>query len=363
VDHARRSLAGIANRSFLSRLEIHTMIHNNTTVLHGIALYHPLIEIWSGTVRVKRLEDLKDASDHLPPSALVSDGRKRIVRKEPLRPLLAIRKRVDRLLRGAGFPFMGGIAVPESACALIESKLPGLEKEFQEAIDDMCHDLTKEYELLEEEFPAWSTMLQKSRLSEVDVRSRCRFDVVSHRVAAPDVTASPSAAKRFNKIVDAALPMLLQDIGNTADSIYEDSVRGKGRVSSKTAAVVKRLVEKLGAFSFLDPRVDPMAIALSNQLQNLPQSGYLTPVETAMLASVLNTLSDPESLIQQGAAAIQTSIDPRIIHFVEETDPAITSDMFAGATDPSDNEVDLAVAIPQALPVEAPAMSSFAADF
>lgn len=308
------------------------MIHNNTTVLNGIALYHPMIEIWSGTVRVKRMEDLIDASDKLPPSEIVSDGRKRIVRKDPLRPLLAIRKRVDRLLRTAGFPFMGGIAVPETACANIEAVLPELEAEFLTTVSNMCRDLGSEYELLEQQFPEWAEMLRKSRLSGAEVESRCRFDVVSHRVAAPDASQSASAAKRFHKIADAAFPTLLQDIAGDAEEIYKNSVKGKGRLSAKTAAVVKRLVDKLGAFSFLDPRVDPMAQALSQQLQDLPASGYLSPVETAKVSSVLNTLSDPESLISQGAAAIQATIDAHVFDAVGDDIP-VSDDMFAGDQD------------------------------
>ena len=309
------------------------MIHNNTTVLNGIALYHPMIEIWSGTVRVKRMEDLIDASDKLPPSEIVSDGRKRIVRKDPLRPLLAIRKRVDRLLRTAGFPFMGGIAVPETACANIEALLPQLEAEFLTTVSNMCRDLGDEYELLEEQFPEWAKMLRKSRLSGAEVQSRCRFDVVSHRVAAPDATQSASAAKRFHKIADAAFPTLLHDIARDAEEIYEKSVKGKGRLSVKTAAVVKRLVDKLGAFSFLDPRVDPMAQALSQQLQDFPATGFLSPVETAKVSSVLNTLSDPESLISQGAAAIQATVDAHVFDVVGDDLP-VSDDMFAGNKEP-----------------------------
>lgn len=340
------------------------MIHNNTTVLHGIALYHPMIEIWSGTVRVQRAEDLKDASDHLPPSALVSDGRKRIIRKEPLRPLLAIRKRVDRLLRTAGFPFMGGIAVPETACAHIEAVLPELEKEFLAAVDSMCQNLGTEYALLEEEYPEWAEMLNKSRLGDVSVRARCRFDVVSHRVAAPDANQSPGAAKRFNKIADAALPTLLEDIGNNAETIYKDTVKGKGRISSKTGAVVKRLVEKLSAFSFLDPRVDPMASALANQLQNLPSTGWLSPMETAMVASVLNTLSDPETLIQQGAAAIQTTIDPQLLLGDDADDDSASHDLFMSLeVTPCVEDQSEPTNAPQALPTDAAVTPQFTASF
>lgn len=283
------------------------MISNNRTVLNGITLYHPMIEIWSGTVRVKRMEDLKSASDLLPPSAILSDGRKRIVRKEPLRPLLAIRKRVDRMLRASGFGFMGGIAIPESKSSEIEAELPKLEAEFIDAVNALCSNLPAEYQILSNEFPDWAEMLDKSRLTEDDVRSRCRFDVVSYRVAAPD--QSTKASNRFHKIVDSALPTLLKDIADDAEKMYIDSVQGKSRLSSKTVAMVSRLVDKLDTFGFLDPRVAPMADALAAKLQGMPTSGFLSPADSIVVNGVLVSMTDPEALLLQGSAHINSTID------------------------------------------------------
>lgn len=285
------------------------MIHNNTAVLNGITLYHPMVEIWSGTVRVKRSEDLKAANDHLPPAELVSDGRKRIVRRDPLRPLLAKRKQLDRLLRSVGFPFMGGVAVPDVKAAMVDSKIAEIETDFNNDRINLCNALADEYDLQEEKYPEWAEMLRSSRLDEASVMSRCRFDVVSHRVAAPDATVCPGAAQRFSKIADAALPTLLKTIAADAENILEESVKGKGRISTKTVNVVRRLVDKLDTFSFLDPRVDPLAQALHTQLGSLPSSGYLSGSETVILRSILTAMADPEDAILQ-AAAIQSTIDP-----------------------------------------------------
>lgn len=285
------------------------MIHNKTTLLEGMVLYHPMIEIWSGTVRVLRDQDLKEVSTRLPPADLVSDGRKRIVRKDPLRPLLAVRKRVDRMLHTVGFPFMGGIAVPEGSCVEIEAALPDLERTFNDTVDQLCSNLQAEYLIHREQYPDWADMLKDSELGEAAVRVRCRFDVVSHRVAAPDSNVSATAASRFNKIANAALPSLLDDIARDADEMYKNSFKGKGRVAAKTAAMVIRMVDKLKAFSFLDPRVAPMSEALGKPLCALPSSGHLSPSETAAVCTVLHTLRDPDRLIEQGSAAIRSTID------------------------------------------------------
>lgn len=292
----------------------------NNVALTGLVLYHPLIEIWSGTVRLHRDDDLKEAREHLPPSAIVSDGRKRLVRKEALRTLLAVRKRVDRLLHGKGFSFMGGIAVPESRCSEIEAELPKLEQDFNQALDVLCGNLESEYQALRNEYPEWSTMLARSALDEKVVRSRCNFRVVPLRVAPPDSSISDAAANRFNSIAGAALPTLLRDIAGDAEWIHTNSFKGKGRVSAKTAQVVRRLVDKLSAFSFLDPRVGPMSAALHNLMRSMPSTGYLSIPETASVVMVLNSLSDPEGLITYGVASIPTDIADELL--------AGTPDMF-----------------------------------
>jgi len=307
-----------------SRLE---STHMTTQIaLTGLVLYHPLIEIWSGTVRVHRDDDLAQAAEHLPPSTIVSDGRKRLVRKETLRTLLAIRKRVDRLLHSKGFTFMGGIAVPESRCQEIEDQLPKLEVEFAQALDVLCANLQKEQASLRDEFPEWADMLKRSELSEQVVRSRCSFRVVPLRVAPPDSSISASAAKRFDSIAGAALPVLLKDVAADAEVIYRDSFKGKSRVSAKTAAMVERLVEKLQAFSFLDPRVAPMSSALLANMQSIPSTGYLSIPETASVVMVLNTLSDPETLLEQGASFIPTVIDDSVLGLNQ------TDDLFDDST-------------------------------
>jgi len=283
------------------------MISNTTTVLEGLVLYHPMIEIWSGTVRISRSVDLANAESHLPPSELVSDGRKRIVPKDPLKALLTIRKAVERLLKGPGIPMMGGVAVPETMASVIEAELPKLESTFNDAVNELCSGLLVSYQALEDTWPEWAPMLRKSRLKEADVRARCRFDVVALRAAAPDASRSAGAAKRFDRIATAALPKLLEDIAARAEEILEQSFRGKGVVTQRQLTPVRRLVEKLDTFSFLDPRVAPMAGSFVNQLAGLPKAGPLNASHTATVVTVLKTLADPDLMLTHGSSAISTT--------------------------------------------------------
>lgn len=283
------------------------MISTTTTSIDGLVLYHPIIEIWSGTVQIHRDEDLAAATANLPPSALVSDGRKRLVPKDPLRPLLRVRKNVDTLLRRHGFRMMGGIAVPESATGQIEVELPKLQTAFQDSLDELCLNLEDWYQKLEAEYPQWVPMLRKSRLTPQDVRARCRFDVVAIRAAAPNPSIAPQASLRFSRVASAAFPSLLEDMAKRAEEVLKESFYGKSEVTQKQMIPVRRMVEKLESFGFLDPRVAPMADALGKQLQVIPKQGPLDMAQTALVVTVLKTLSDPDLVIQHGVGAISSN--------------------------------------------------------
>lgn len=272
----------------------------DTTNIGGLVLYHPIIEIWSGTVKVRRDVDLADASSSLPPPEIISDGRKRLVPTDPLKPLLNVRKGVERLLKGVGFPFMGGVAIPESETSHVEAELPKLQQAFSDALDDLCANLDLWYARLEAQHPQWQGLLRASRLTPSEVRSRCKFDIAAFKAAMPDASASREASQRFGRFAEAAFPDLLKDIAGRAQAMLDTSFSGRVEVTQRQVTPVRNLVAKLDTFGFLDHRVTPMADALAAQLTLIPATGPLDPAQTSMVVSMLKTLSDPEAILANG---------------------------------------------------------------
>lgn len=272
-------------------------------VLSGLVLFNPAIEIWSGTVKVRRNEDLESAKAYLPPSSLVSDGRKRLIATDPLRPMQAVRKAVERLLKQHGIPLMGGYAIPEDIAEDVMKELPKLRKTFEDAVDQLALNLTDWYDRFEQlpEHAEWSELLNRARLTETDVRSRCGFHVAVYQVASPDPATSPLASKSFGDISASAFPKLLEDIADQATLIYEEAFAKASRVQQRSVDRVRKVVDKLETFSFLDPRVGPMADGLQQQIRNLPHQGALTAAETASVVGLLSVLMNPALLLKQGS--------------------------------------------------------------
>ena len=281
-------------------------ISTSSTALDGLVLYYPIVNIWSGTVMVSRETDLAAAKDQLPPEDLVSNGRKRIVDKAVTAPLLAMRKRVERLLKEHGAPMMGGVGVPACASATVEAGLAEIEASFYEHVETICQNLSARYLEHETLHPGWEEMLRRSHLTEDDVRARCRFDVVAIQPSAP---TSSGAESRFGRFAEAAVPQILEDLAKRADKLLTDTFKGRVKATQRQLGAVQRLIEKLSNFSFLDPRVNPIAQSLDAQLAAMPATGTLTYSETATVKTVLKTLADPEFILAQGTATDDDSTD------------------------------------------------------
>lgn len=282
-------------------------ITNQTTSLTGMVLYYPLIEVWSGTVKVTRETDLAAAKGDLPPEDLVSDGRKRVIAKDPLAPFLAIRKRVERLLGHLGIRLLGGYAVPVESTSEIEAELPKMEKEFLDARDELVANLGLHYMNWEVAHPSWTDMLKRERPDENVVSARCAFHVGCIRAESPDGSTSAAAATRFTAIANSALPTLLQETADQAEKLLEHFT-GKVSCTQKSVNSVRRLVDKLEAFAFLDQRVRPMVDVMQAQFNRLAKTGPIDALGTTSLLWVLKQLADPETMLQHGQGTVNAKL-------------------------------------------------------
>jgi hypothetical protein len=280
----------------------------SNAITEDLVLYYPDLQIWSGTVQVRRDEDYGSAVGDLPPLELVSDGRKRLVPTAPLKSLLNVRKGVEWLLNGVGFPFMGGVAVPAAKATEVEAELPKLQQAFHEGVEELCDKLEHWYDVQENKYPEWGGILHTARLSEQRVRSRCRFDVVAIKASAPDT--NPDAANRFDRFASGAFPALVTDISKRAGKLVAETFVPGKEVTQRQVNLVRDLISKLGSFAFVDARVSPMVDAMRLQIDVLPKVGPINRAEAGVLINILRVLGDPELVIENGLMAIQDSQQP-----------------------------------------------------
>jgi len=300
---------GIALPSWGAHPEDYIMSNTTQTMVPAeqLVIITPRIEIWSGTVQIQRDSDLKPVSGQLPPKGLVSDGRKQLIDPAPLRPLYNVRKNIERSLKEDGFTGLvgTGVALTARQAEAFIARIPEYRKAFEEAVDDLVLHLDDHYLEQEKRFPAWAGMLASARLSESAVRGRCRFGVAIFRLAPPDPARPDSeASKLYEEMTSQALPSLLQGIGDEATALI-GRVEGKARLRQSVAEAIRRLVAKLKAFAFLDPRVQPAAASLTDIVSRLPMQGPLDPVQASSCLTVLKQLAKPDQILVHGVGVLQ----------------------------------------------------------
>jgi hypothetical protein len=271
--------------------------------LQGLVIFTADLRIWSGGVKLTREEDLSTVKHELPPIALVTDGRKYLVKPAVLAPFHAIRKRLERLLSKRGFRLMAdGFAVPESESEQTIAEIDALEREFADLVPEFLSKLPSYYEELIGEYPAWRDVLERGRLSDATVASRLKFAVGVYKITSPDPDNVHSPLNRqYTNVINGAVPALLNDVAEKAQALLKGPIGQRVCVTQAQHSSVRRLVERLNAFAFLDYRVGPAADALMGMLGCVPQTGPLSAGNSAVLKIVVESLSDPDTVLQEYA--------------------------------------------------------------
>lgn len=282
--------------------------------LQGLVIFTTDLRIWSGGVKLTREEDLSNVKHGLPPTALVTDGRKNLVKPTALAPFHAIRKRLERLLSKRGFRLMltaDGFAVPEAESEETLKEIDALEQEFADLVPAFLKELPQHYEDLIDDFPDWRVVLERGRLTEAKVASRLKFAVGVYKIASPDPgNAGSKLSRQYTHVINGAVPALLHDVAEKAKALLKGPIGSRVCVTQAQHGSVRRLVERLNAFSFLDHRVGPAAEALLGMLNCVPLNGPLSPGNSAVLKIVVESLSDPETVLQEYTQAPDEDATP-----------------------------------------------------
>ena len=288
------------------------MSTNQTIPAEQLVIVMPKIEVWSGSIKLDRATDLPQVNGQLPPKGLVTDGRKRLISNLPLLDMLNVRKRIERATRAEGFTLVGtGVAMTAAKAEVLLQEMPQFERAFIEAREGLINHLPQHYADQEALYPSWAGMLRSARLSADEVRSRCRFNVAVFRMAAPDANPASKANELYAQMTSQVLPTLLEDVAADATQLLA-RFKGKPCVKQTQLTAVKRLVHKLLEFSFLDPRVQPVAAGLESLLDALPVTGALDAPQTACCVAVLQSLMNPALIIAHGTGVIANITAPAV---------------------------------------------------
>lgn len=262
------------------------------------------IRVWSGTIKITRESDLAAINGQLPPKTIVSDGRKTLVESKHLAGLEGVRKSIERFLKAEGFSYVGcGVAVTGEMAQRFLQELPKFEQQFNDALNDVCQNLDGYYQEMETKAGTWSSILSQSHLTAQQVRGRCQFGMNIFRMAAPDDNPNSAASSQYRDTMAEALPSLLESVAKDASKLLS-ACKGKSRMLQAQLSAIRRLVGKLKAFAFLDPRVGPATSGMQAVLSQMPTTGVLNEVNASMCVAVIDQLTRPQSIIEHGTGVI-----------------------------------------------------------
>ncbi|MCC6506009.1 MAG: hypothetical protein IT475_11250 [Aquimonas sp.] len=265
-----------------------------SNTLQGMVLIRPLISIATGTVAVDRNTDLAGAI--LPPSSIVSDGRKRVVDPKVFAPMVNIRKSVERAIQKVGSPFVGSHLVPEAKLADLEVILQSKEADFLTALDELIAHLDQHVHEFAKANPEWAHLIRNNALNEAMLRERCAFQVAMFKPAAPE--KDPNG--RYSAAVNGAIPAVLADVAGEADDVLKIHFEGTAKAGQRAVSAVAKLLTKMEGFSILDPRIAPCVQNFKNTLDALPKTGVLKGGDFFALHGLAKLLTDQEGLLEYG---------------------------------------------------------------
>lgn len=273
----------------------------NLDVLKKMVVIEPDIYICTGSRQLKPKDIGLDIST-LPPEKLATLGKLHALPKDVVQPLYRTRQRIREESTRCGVRFMRGWGQPNERMHTLVPILDKLCAEGNKHADYLRNNIDSIIDAWCEENPTWEALIRASRPS-METLQKVVFDYRTFRVTGCEIE-STDADRGLSKEVTGLANQLLTEIAQAAHETWEKSFKGKSKVTRRALRGFKAIIEKLEALSFLDEKLLPIADRIRAALSQVPKTGPIENNDLNGLSGLLLLLSDTETLIQEGAAAL-----------------------------------------------------------
>lgn len=257
--------------------------------------------------KLDRETDLKGVK--MPPKSAVSAGVKRYASPELRRPFDKLAKRAERVCREAGFPLLGGWAIPPERANEVHADLDALAGQYGSEVQSLharwdqvvqdWEDLPEHQEIL--------PMLRRGRPDADAIRHRYRFTHTMYRVKSATDAQGDAINTGITRQGENIAEALLDDAAKTAEAILKKSFGSKSVINRRALRSVVALADKLRSFAMVDPVIYPVASIMAECLTSVPPTGLLSVIETTAIRGLLEMLTDPEKVRKAGHDALAAS--------------------------------------------------------
>jgi len=268
------------------------------TITDQLTLVMLDITKWGAHKRVAP-DDL-NLKDRTPPKTLWSMGAKRVYDPAKLQPFDTLAKQAARACRTVGTDFLKGFAVPNASVRELETRLETLAEQYKRLLDRFIGDYHAGLDDWVAQFPEWEGFIRRSAEPVEIVRSRFKFDFDFFRIEA---AASP---KRIAERVSGLGDSIMNDVAQIAKEM-DKSFKGKSTLNRRALATFRRIRDKLGALSFVDPRLVPIVDTIDDWIGRVPSTGAIEGALFNEGFGLSLLLSDPAKMAEHGAGQIAPS--------------------------------------------------------
>ena len=253
-----------------------------TRILDKMSVIALDCSIWSGARRLKPEDLVLGNGGQLPSDEVVSLGSKKLCNREVLKPFHRLRDQAGRLCAREGVRFLGGYAVPDHSVSGLSLKLGEVQQDFIQEKHRFLSDYDQHIQEWVNAHPDFASAIRNAVPDVQCVSQRFHFGYTTYKVV-----ASPKP-DNLNQQVGQLGNSLREEISRDAQTLFEQTFKGKQKVTRKVLKPILRLRDKLNGLAFVDPDIAPVVQRLDAGLAQLPNNGALEgEVLTQLMERVL----------------------------------------------------------------------------
>lgn len=290
------------------------MSTTNTTVtqiLNKMSVIALDCSIWSGARRLKPEDLVLGKGGQLPSDEVVSLGSKKLCKREVLKPFHRLRDQACRLCAREGVRFLGGYAVPDHYVSGLSLKLDQVQQDFNQEKQTFLTSYDQHIQEWVNAHPDFAEAIRNAVPDVQHVGQRFQFGYTTYKVV-----TSPQP-ENLNQQVNQLGKTLREEISRDAQALFEQTFRGKEKVTRKALNPILRLRDKLHGLAFVDPGISPIVQRLDAGLAQLPNSGALEGEVLTQLMERVLLLCSVEQM--ERCAEGLTALEPVMVQNHEST--------------------------------------------
>jgi hypothetical protein len=294
------------------------------------------IHLWSGRQAIKRehLVAASGASIHdLPPKDLASMGSVKICDPKRVQIFARLKNQAINILEENGLPILGAIGIPADRFDEVDAKLRTVGQEFNLEASNLLKDydtvVTAWRKSWSDQNPGNEHLL--SRIPDAQsVFGKLSFDFHAFAISPPMAVGEGVANRAFAKQISGLKGALLEDARVEASDLMtkylvsneNGVVKPREYITQKTLRPLKRILEKMRSFMFVDPSIGPLADMVEATIVALPKEGQVSGAGLMSIWAMTKLLSDPHQTARVAEAAQCLGVEMAMDQFVSRAQPA-----------------------------------------